>query len=273
MTHLRSIKFIKLGLRLLKFIKFMIYTSHDCKSRDPVNLTNFTNRHHFMNLTNFINLINLYIMAIFQSNLFDKASGSVGNVTMCQYKGKNVAKGKIFSKKKKQSPAQRVQQVRFATLSKLSFRFCNTLQASFRGQSWSTARAAFIGTNQNAVEVDEETLAVTIHPERITCSTGNLLPPAVAVTCNDGERRIHAEWFRQPLSPVAKDKDDLFLAIFDQKAKKDIVYPLGKRGEPGKADFPLPKKFQPESIIAYVFAVSPLNTRASRSAYTEVKHE
>ena len=44
-------------------------------------------------------------MAIFQSNLFDKASGSVGNVTMCQYKGKNVAKGKIFSKKKKQSPA------------------------------------------------------------------------------------------------------------------------------------------------------------------------
>ena len=212
-------------------------------------------------------------MAIFHSHLFDKASGSVGNVTMCHYDGKNVARAKIFIKSKKQSPAQRVQQIRFATLSDLSLGFYNALKKGYRGVSWAKARALLIGTNQNAVEVDEETLAVTVHLERITCSTGNLLPPTVAVTCNDRGRRIHAEWFRQPLSPVAKDEDDLFLAIFAPKAGSDLVFPLGKRGNPGKADFPLHEDFQPEGIIAYVFAVSAFNTRASRSAYTEVKHE
>ena len=39
-------------------------------------------------------------MAIFHSHIFDNASGSVGNVTMCKYKGKSIAKGKIFFKKK-----------------------------------------------------------------------------------------------------------------------------------------------------------------------------
>ena len=51
-------------------------------------------------------------MAIFHSHIFDNASGSVGNVTMCKYKGKSIAKGKIFFKKKKQSPAQVIQQTR-----------------------------------------------------------------------------------------------------------------------------------------------------------------
>lgn len=43
-------------------------------------------------------------MAIFHSHIFDNASGSVGNVTMCKYKGKSIAKGKIFFKKKKPIP-------------------------------------------------------------------------------------------------------------------------------------------------------------------------
>lgn len=56
-------------------------------------------------------------MAIFHSHIFDNASGSVGNVTMCKYKGKSIAKGKIFFKRKKQSPAQVIQQTRFKVLS------------------------------------------------------------------------------------------------------------------------------------------------------------
>lgn len=98
LDSLRSIKFIKLGLRLLKFIKFMIYTSHDCRSRDPANLTNFTNLHHFMNL------INSFIMAIFQSNLFDKTSNSVGNVTMCQYKKKTWPRARFSAKRRNNHP-------------------------------------------------------------------------------------------------------------------------------------------------------------------------
>ena len=96
-------------------------------------------------------------MAIFHSHIFDNASGSVGNVTMCKYKGKSIAKGKIFFKKKKQSPAQVIQQTRFKVLSDLSYHFYAAIQAGFPRQSWSTARTRFIGMNQNAVEIDAET--------------------------------------------------------------------------------------------------------------------
>ena len=168
-------------------------------------------------------------MAIFHSHIFDNASGSVGNVTMCKYKGKSIAKGKIFFIKKKQSPAQVIQQTRFKALSDLSYQFYAAIQAGFPRQSWSTARTRFIGMNQKAVKIAAETLDVTIRLERETCTTGNLTPPAVEVHIRENERIIRAEWFRQPLSPLAKDEDDINLVIHDTKEQDTLAYPLGKR--------------------------------------------
>ena len=106
-------------------------------------------------------------MAIIHSHIFDNASGSVGNVTISRYKGKNIAKGKICFKSKKQSAAQVCQQIRFKALSDIAFHFYTAIRAGSPHQSWSTSRVQFIGLNQNTVEVDEETLNVTFHPERI----------------------------------------------------------------------------------------------------------
>ena len=74
-------------------------------------------------------------MAIFDSHLFDNASGSVGNVTMCRFRNRNVVKAKISFKSKKQSTAQRVQQARFSILSALARYFCPAVQAGFPGKS------------------------------------------------------------------------------------------------------------------------------------------
>ena len=104
-------------------------------------------------------------MAIFHSHIFDNASGSVGNVTMCKYKGKSIAKGKIFFKKKKQSPAQVIQQTRFTVLSDLSYNFYAGIQAGFTRQYWSTERTRFIGLNQK-----KELYHIT--NSYITCSRG-----------------------------------------------------------------------------------------------------
>ena len=209
-------------------------------------------------------------MAIFHSHIFDNASGSVGNITMCKYKGKNIAKGKIFFKKKKQSPAQLIQQTRFKALSNLPFYFCTAIQAGAPHQSWSAARAQFIGINQLAVEVDKATLATTIRREKITCTTGNLIPPVVNVHIRKNERIIYTEWLRQPLSPLAKDGDNLFLIIHDTEEQDTLTYPLGKRGCPGTKEFLLHEDFTPEHCIAYVFALAPANNRASVSQYTNI---
>ena len=212
-------------------------------------------------------------MATFNSHLFDNASGSVGNVTMCRFRNRNVAKAKISFKSKKQSPAQRVQQARFSVLSDLARYFCPAVQAGFPGKSYSEARVLFIGMNQKNVKVDEETLAATVLWERLTFSKGNLTPPAVEITIHHENREVHVKWLRQPLSPVAKDADDITLVLFDTAIQRARVYPLGKRGTPGETRFPLHKKFTPGNTIAYAFAHSSVNNRASRSIFIEVAHE
>ncbi|MBC5622300.1 MULTISPECIES: hypothetical protein [Butyricimonas] len=212
-------------------------------------------------------------MAIFDSHLFDNASGSVGNVTMCRFRNRNVVKAKISFKSKKQSTAQRVQQARFSILSALARYFCPAVQAGFPGKSYSEARTLFIGMNQKSVEIDEETLAATVHRERLTFSKGNLTPPAVEVTIHHENREVHVKWQRQALSPVAKDADDITLVLFDTVTQKSRVYPLGKRGTPGETAFPLHKKFTPGNTLAYAFAHSSVNDRASRSIFIEVRHK
>lgn len=212
-------------------------------------------------------------MATFNSHLFDNASGSVGNVTMCRFRNRNVAKAKISFKSKKQSPAQRVQQARFAVLSDLARYFHPAVQAGFPGKSYSEARTLFIGMNQKNVKVDEETLAATVLWERLTFSKGNLTPPAVEVILHHENREAHVKWQRQPLSPVAKDADDITLVLFDTAIQRARAYPLGKRGTPRETRFPLHKKFTPGNTIAYAFAHSSVNDRASRSIFIEVAHE
>ena len=108
------------------------------------------------------------------------------------------------------------------------------------------------------------------HPERITFTTGNLTPPVVNIRIQENKRIIHAEWLRQPLSPIAKDEDDLFLVIYDTQEQDSLAYPLGKRGLPGTKKYPLHEDFTPANCIAYVFALSPINRRASVSKYSNI---
>lgn len=212
-------------------------------------------------------------MATFNSSIFGELTGSIGNVTACKYRDKNVVKSKIRVKSKKTTLPQQAQRTRMKVLSELAHELHLAIREGHPGQSWSAARTAFIGANQAAVEIDAETLAVTMHHDLITCSGGNLTPPSVHVTLRDSERVVHAEWFRQPLSPVAKDEDDLYLALHDTTKGKSRVYPLGKRGVPATTEFPLHKDFSPTTTLAYTFALSAQRNRASVSAYTEVVHE
>lgn len=212
-------------------------------------------------------------MAIYNSHLFDNASGSVGNVTLCRFRKQNVAKAKIKFKRKRQSPAQQVEQARFSTLSELARAFRQAIRAGFPEKSLSEARATFMGINRKAVDIDEATLASTIHLDRVNCSSGNLTPPSAKVSIRQEDGLVRTTWQRQPLSPVAKDGDDITLVLLDPAKKKTRVYPLGKRGTPGEKTFSLHKDFNPGSTVAYAFAHSSINTRASRSVFIEVSRE
>ena len=158
-------------------------------------------------------------MAIFNSSILEGASGSVGNITLYKYKKKNVVRAKIVFKRKKKSESQCVQQLRFKILTQLADTFCQTAIVGFPRDSWSQARRAFIKHNQKTVEIDETTLEATVLLEQVVCSAGKLIPPNVQVSFQGADRSLLVKWFRQPLSPIAKDEDDLYIALLDTKEK------------------------------------------------------
>ena len=62
-------------------------------------------------------------MAEFNSYLLGKARKSVGNITLCYTRGKNIAKAKVFSRKDNPTPEILAQRARMKALVQLS-RLC-----------------------------------------------------------------------------------------------------------------------------------------------------
>ena len=210
-------------------------------------------------------------MAILNSSILEGASGSVGNITLYKYKKKNVVRAKIVFKRKKKSESQCVQQLRFKILTQLADTFCQTAIVGFPRDSWSQARRAFIKHNQKTVEIDETTLEATVLLEQVVCSAGKLIPPNVQVSFQGADRSLLVKWFRQPLSPIAKDEDDLYIALLDTKEKDTAIYPLGKRGNPGEKAISLPEEFTPANLLGYTFAISSLKTNTSDTAFVNIE--
>lgn len=210
-------------------------------------------------------------MAIFNSTILEGASGSVGNITLCKYKKKNVVKGKIVFKTKKKSEAQHIQQLRFKTLTQLAYTFCRAAIEGFPGDSWAQARRAFIKHNQKAVKVNDTTFETIVSLEEIVCSAGKLTPPNIQAHLQEDERTIHTKWFRQPLSPIAKDEDNLYMILLDTRKKDTVVYLLGKRGEPGEKELSLPEDFTPANLLVYTFARSVLQTNTSDTTFINLE--
>ena len=129
------------------------------------------------------------------------------------------------------------------------------------------------GRLEHAEKVMETVLSSVEYIEGIEATLVNVVAVAVRKVIgeiDENERIVRAEWFRQPLSPLAKDEDDIYLVIHDTKEQDTLAYPLGKRGIPGTKEIPLHKDFTPANCVAYAFALSPVNTRASVSKYTNI---
>ena len=148
-----------------------------------------------------------------------------------QVQGEKHRQGKNLFQKEKQSPAQVIQQTRFKF-----FPTCPTISTRL----YKPDSPSILVHCPNPIHRDEskcrgnwrETLDVTIRLERVTCTTGNLTPPAVEVHIRENERIVRAEWLRQPQSPRQR-RGRYILVIHDTKEQDTLAYPLGKRGVPG----------------------------------------
>ena len=87
------------------------------------------------------------------------------------------------------------------------------------------------GRLEHAEKVMETVLSSVEYIEGIEATLVNVVTAAVRKVIgeiDENERIVRAEWFRQPLSPLAKDEDDIYLVIHDTKEQDTLAYPLKK---------------------------------------------
>ena len=115
-------------------------------------------------------------MAEFNSYLLGKARKSVGNITLCYTRGKNIAKAKVFSRKDNPTPEILAQRARMKALVQLSRQLLPVIRKGFAGIGKGSAANAFVKVNMSRVSVDEKNVA-TVDLDRLLCASGMLYPP------------------------------------------------------------------------------------------------
>ena len=91
------------------------------------------------------------IMAEFNSYLLGKARKSVGNITLCYTRSKNIAKAKVFTRKDNPTPEILAQRARMKVLVQLSRSLLPVIRKGFVGIGKGTTSNAFVASNQKAV--------------------------------------------------------------------------------------------------------------------------
>ena len=207
-------------------------------------------------------------MAHVQSNLFNAISGSVGNVTVASYRGKTIARGKIFTRKETHSPELQHARACFRAVTQLAPVYRQAIQAGRPWATWAEARNAFIGSNLKNPPFKEEAGQLVLQPEQLLCVQGELVPPALTAEWHPGEGTLTARWERQALSPVARDEDDIYIVAVDLACKRSKSFHIGRRGEPGEVAVLLPgEPWDVPSVLFYAFAVSPERRKCSNSVF------
>ena len=120
-------------------------------------------------------------MAIFNSFLLGQVSQSVGNVTMCQYRGESDARGKIKFRRDNPTPEMLDMRAKIRELGSLAKRLTPVIRKGFVGVGTGTTSNAFISLNMGAVEVTAEHVA-TVDFDQLRLASGLLIPPVMTVT-------------------------------------------------------------------------------------------
>ena len=184
-------------------------------------------------------------MAEFNSYLLGKARKSVGNITLCYTRGKNIAKAKVFSRKDNPTPEVLAQRARMKALVQLSRQLLPVIRKGFVGIGKGSAANAFTSVNMSRVSVDERNVA-TVDFDRLLCASGMLYPPKVEVTYSE-ENKMYS--FVQEM----QDEENGY-AFNDDVVYAMLYETVLARGENGNTTYALPEEWSNENVKLYCFA-------------------
>ena len=193
-------------------------------------------------------------MAEFNSYLLGKARKSVGNITLCYTRGKNIAKAKVFARKDNPTPEILAQRARMKALVQLSRQLLPVIRKGFAGIGRGSAANAFVKVNMSRVSVDEANVA-TVDLERLLCASGMLCPPKVEVTYSE-ENKLYSfvQEMQDEENGYAFNDDVVYAMLYETVLGRARLVTLRARGENGNTSYALPEEGNHENVKLYCFA-------------------
>ena len=209
-------------------------------------------------------------MAEFNSYLLGKAKKSVGNITLCYTKRKNIARAKVFSRKDNPTPEVLVQRAKLGLLVRMVRPFLPVLRKSFVGIGKGSASNAFVACNMKAVTVDEQ-YAATVDFARLSVASGILNPPKVTVAYDEEEESFQ---FMQEVQPeedgYAFFDDRVYGVLYETERNRSRLVVLKNRGESGITSYALPDEWDASKVEVHAFALQKNGRAASDSVHLTV---
>lgn len=208
-------------------------------------------------------------MAEFNSYLLGKVRKSVGNITLCYTRGKNIVRAKVFSRKDNPTPEILAQRAKMKTLVQLSRQLLPVIRKGFGGIGKGSAVNAFTSLNMSRVSVDENNVA-TVDFERLLCASGMLYPPKVEVTYAEEDKLYSFVQEMQVEENGYAFSDDLvYVMLYETVLGRARLVALRTRGEKGNTNYALPEEWSHKNVKLYCFATLKNGKRASDSRLVE----
>ena len=139
-------------------------------------------------------------MAVFESGLFSRLSGSFGNVTMYRLGDSNVVKGKRWARDAR-TPLQLIHRAKWKVLGLLAMRMKKVLELGFPGREARGRVNGFMSRNLPCMTCDEG-LNVSVDYSKLKVSAGELQAPEVTAQWADSGGILIFKQKRQPLKPL-----------------------------------------------------------------------
>ena len=204
-------------------------------------------------------------MAEFNSYLLGKARKSVGNITLCYTRCKNIAKAKVFARKDNPTPEILAQRARMKVVVQLSRSLLPVVQKGFVGIGKGSTSNAFVAKNMKAVMVDEKNEA-TVNFEQLLVAAGIINPPKVTVTYSEENQKFFFEQAEQEEEDgFALADDQVYGVLYETERERARLVTLRPRGESGSTSYVLPDEWDGTKVKVYCFAVLKNGKRASDS--------
>lgn len=210
-------------------------------------------------------------MAKINPDLAGAYQRSVGNVVYYVKNGINYARSKSKSPYTSQSPAQMVQRGKFGSITQLASVMQGVIDLGFpqRKKGWSPANA-FCNLNKSSY-AEAADGQITIDFELLQCSKGALFIPDVAATLDKENRKIEITAEAMPDETNCNGDDEVYAALLDTGNKFCRLVKVCKREEGGTQSIILAKYWNPDSVVAYAFAVSANGKKASNTLFLNLE--